>query len=83
MSEEPKSLLRKWRERQKLSLEDVCDRLAEQGIKRPSAAKLSRIECERQSIPLDMVPALEAITAIPAKDLLPMIAKIFEGEVTQ
>lgn len=77
MSAEPKSLIRSWRNEAKFSLEHVCDLLERHGVRpRPSAAKLSRIERD-QEIPLDMLPAFEAITAIPAKDLRPEIAKIF------
>jgi len=77
MSEKPESLLRQWRKREGLSLDDVCDLIKRQGKRRPSAAKLSRIETG-QNIPLDLVPALEAITGIPAKEQRPEIAKIFD-----
>jgi hypothetical protein len=52
--------------------------LEKQGIKRPSAAKLSRIERD-QDIPVEMIPAIEAITGIPAKEQRPDLAKIFDG----
>jgi transcriptional regulator with XRE-family HTH domain len=68
--------IRKWREANHYSLDHVCDLLKQQGLDRPSAAKLSRIERD-QDIPLNMLPALEAITGIPAKELRPDVAEIF------
>ena len=68
--------LRQWRLREKLSLDEVCDQLAGQGLKRPSVAKISRIECG-QNVPLDMLPAYEAITGLPAKEIRPDVAKLF------
>lgn len=75
MSEEA-TILRTWRTGLSYSLEKVCGLLEEQGLKRPSEAKLSRIERD-QNIPLDMLPAFEAITGIPAKELRPDVAKLF------
>lgn len=77
MSEEA-TILRKWRTDLKFSLEHVCGLLEKQGLNRPSEAKLSRIERD-QDIPTDMLPAFEAITGIPAKDLRPDLAKLFVG----
>ncbi len=79
MSEKPESLLRQWRSSKGYSLDEVCDLIKERGLPRPSAAKLSRIERD-QEIPLEMVPAIEAITGIPAKEQRPEIAKIFAKE---
>lgn len=79
MSEEPKSAIRTWRVNKRLSLEDVCDLLVQQGLERPSAAKLSRIERD-QDIPPEMLSAFEAITDIPAKEMRPDLAKIFDKE---
>lgn len=81
MSETAENPLRKWRNDQRLSLEAVCDLFAERGFQKPSTAKLSRIERD-QYVPVEMIPAVEAITGIPAKDQRPDLAKIFEG-VTQ
>jgi hypothetical protein len=78
MSEEPKSALRKWRNDLGYSLDHVCDLIEGQGLERPSAAKLSRIERD-QDIPPEMIPAIEAITGIPAKEQRPDLAKIFDG----
>ena len=78
MSEKPETSRRKWRAGQRYSLDHVCDLIQQQGLKRPSAAKLSRIERD-QDIPPDLLPAIEAITGIPAKELRPDLAKIFGG----
>lgn len=77
MSEEP-SKLRQWRNGLGYSLDHVCSLIEQRGLKRPSEAKLSRIERD-QDIPPDLLPALEAITGIPAKELHPELAKIFEN----
>lgn len=82
MSEEPKSKLREWREGLGYSLDQVCDLIEARGIRRPSAAKLSRIERD-QNIPTKMIPAIEAITGIPAKEQRPDLAKIFQNEAAQ
>lgn len=82
MSEEPKSAIRAWRTARGYSLEHVCGLLEQQGLDRPSAAKLSRIERD-QDIPPEMIPAFEAITGIPAKEQRPDLAKIFQREVSQ
>lgn len=79
MSEEiESSRLRKWRNGLGYSLDHVCDLLERQGLERPSAAKLSRIERD-QDIPVEMIPAIAAITDIPAKELRPDLARIFNG----
>lgn len=67
--------VRKWRNERKLSLEEACELFPKHGYQKPSIAKLSRIERD-QPIPKEMVPALEAITGIPAKELLPDFAKL-------
>lgn len=79
MSEAPGSLIRKFRERaDDMSLDGLADRLAKQGLDRPSKAKLSRIETG-QPIPVDMLPALAAVTGIPPKKLRPDLAALFRG----
>lgn len=78
MSAEPKSKLREWRNNLGFSLDHVCDLIRDRGLERPSAAKLSRIERD-QNIPPEMIPAIEAITDIPAKELRPDLARIFDG----
>lgn len=69
--------IRKWRRDNKFSLDHVCNLIAERGLKRPSAAKVSRIEWG-QNAPLDMLPVLEAMTGIPAKEIRPDLAEKFE-----
>lgn len=76
MSETAINPLRKWRAEQGLSLEAVCDLFAERGFRKPSTAKLSRIERD-QSVPAEMIPAIEAITGIPAKEQRPDLAELF------
>lgn len=78
MSDVIETPLRKWRNGLGYSLDHVCDLLKKQGLERPSAAKLSRIERD-QDIPVEMIPAIEAITGIPAKEQRPDLAKIFDG----
>ena len=68
--------IRAWRVAAGHSLEHVCELIEQQGLDRPSAAKLSRIERE-QDVPPEMIPALEAITGIPAKEIRPDLAKLF------
>ena len=82
MSEITENPLRKWRNGLGYSLDHVCDLLRDQGLDRPSAAKLSRIERD-QNIPVEMIPAIEAITGIPAKEQRPDLAKIFDGAEVQ
>ena len=86
MSEEPKSKLREWRVGLKYSLDDVCDLIKEKGLPRPSAAKLSRIERDQQ-IPNELIPTLEDLTGIPAKELAPEtfeeFQKLFKAETAQ
>lgn len=76
MTDEIQNPLRKWRSAQGLSLEAACDRFATSGFERPSIAKLSRIERD-QSVPAEMIPAVEAVTGIPAKILRPDLAELF------
>jgi len=68
--------LRKWRNDRGLSLEAVCQLFSDRGFERPSIAKLSRIERD-QDVPAEMIPAVEAITGIPAKDIRPDLAELF------
>jgi hypothetical protein len=74
MSEATNNPIRQWRG--KRSLEEVCDLFPAKGFPRPSIAKLSRIERD-QKVPTDDVPAVAAVTGIPAKELRPDLAKLF------
>lgn len=76
MSETATNPLRKWRNEQKLSLEQACQLFADRGFDKPSTAKLSRIERD-QSVPAEMLPAVEAITGVPAKVIRPDLAELF------
>ena len=84
MSESIHTKLRQWREGQKLSLEEACALYAERGFQKPSTAKLSRIERD-QAVPFKMVPAVEAITGLPAKEIRPDLAELIgiESEASQ
>jgi len=73
MSERASNRLRQWRGTR--SLEEVCDLFPLHGFPRPSIAKLSRIERD-QKVPLDDVPAVAAVTGIPAKELRPDLAEL-------
>jgi len=70
--------LKAFRDREKISLKRLADRVAESGVKRPSEAKLSRIE-NGQPCPVDLLPALEKVTGVPAKEIRPDLAKVFEA----
>jgi hypothetical protein len=82
MSDLIENPLRKWRNERKLkgldySLEHICELFEQAGFEKPSTAKLSRIERD-QDIPIEMIPAIEAIMGIPAKEQRPDLAKIFD-----
>lgn len=76
MSEIAENPLRKWRNEQGLSLEAACELFVARGFDPISTAKLSRIERD-QSVPTDLIPAIEAITGIPAKEIRPDLAEMF------
>lgn len=71
--------IRAWRVAQDLSLEEACALFSERGYPPPSTAKLSRIERE-QAVPVEMLAALSVVTGIPARDLRPDLAALFDGE---
>lgn len=76
MSEDVETnLVRKWRKQQGLTLDQACDLFPQRGFDRPSIAKMSRIERD-QNVPLDDVPAVAAVTGIPAKELRPDLAEL-------
>lgn len=76
MSETAVNKLRKWRLDQGLNLEEMCELFVKRGFPKPSTAKLSRIERD-QDIPAELIPAIEAITGIPAKEQRPDLAELF------
>lgn len=70
--------VRAYREGAGLSLDDLADRLKNAGSKRrPSIAKLSRIETGLQPVTPDILASLVKITGIPAGDLRPDLAAFF------
>jgi transcriptional regulator with XRE-family HTH domain len=71
--------IRAYRASQRMSLEQLADKIAGEGCERPSTAKLSRIETGKQPVATDILDCLEKITGIPAKDLRPDLAKHFEA----
>ena len=81
MSEIAVNSLRKWRNDRGLNLDEACALLAKRGYS-ISSAKLSRMERD-QEIPLDEIPTVQKVTGIPAKELAPEIAKIFEVGAAQ
>jgi hypothetical protein len=78
MSDSPNPL-RSWRRSQKLSLEEACELFSQRGLAKPSTAKLSRIERE-QAVPTEMLSDLVVVTGIPARDLRPDLAELFDPE---
>lgn len=81
MSESAVNPLRKWRNERGLNLDEACGLFAAHGYP-VSSAKLSRMERD-QEIPIDDLPVVQAVTGIPAKELAPEVAKIFENGVCQ
>lgn len=81
MSETAVNALRKWRADREMNLDEACALFAEHGYP-ISSAKLSRMERD-QGIPVDEIPKVQAVTGIPAKELAPAIAKIFEEAEAQ
>jgi hypothetical protein len=69
--------IRAWRILHNLSLDEACDLFAGKGFPRPSTAKLSRIERD-QDVPVEMIPAIEAVTGLPPKTLRPDLAGLFQ-----
>lgn len=75
------SPIKAYRDREKISLEKLADLVEAEGLVRPSTAKLSRIE-NGQLCPVDLLKPLEKITGVPAKEMRPDLAKVFE-EIAQ
>jgi transcriptional regulator with XRE-family HTH domain len=83
MSTQPSTVgdaIRTFRTSQEWSLDELADRVKKLTRKRPSTAKLSRIETNKQPVPVDLVGPLSEITEIPKSELRPDLAKIFEGD---
>lgn len=75
----PGKRIRSYRADHKLSLDDLADRLKDEGCDRPSAAKLSRIETDLQPVTPDILPALSKITGIPRDELRPDWAAVLRA----
>lgn len=74
----PGDLVRAYRKRAGISLDELADALKKCGLDRPpSTAKLSRIENGLQPVTTDILPGLAKITRIPARHLRPDLAKLF------
>jgi transcriptional regulator with XRE-family HTH domain len=74
----PGARVRAFRESQALSLDALADQVKGAGAKRrPSIAKLSRIETGLQPIPTDILESLAKVTNIPAVELRPDLAAMF------
>jgi hypothetical protein len=59
-----------------MTLEMLADRVKKLVRKRPSTAKLSRIENGLQPVSTDILKPLAKITGIPAKELRPDLAEL-------
>lgn len=74
--------IRAWRRGQEpeVSLDRLAALLFERGCKpKPSIAKLSRVETGGHPAAPDILPALAAITGIPASAIRPDLAAMFEA----
>lgn len=80
MNENAQNPIRKWRAAAKLSLEEACNKFTAHDFRRPSTAKLSRIETGEQPVPIEMIPQFEIVTGMTAKEICPDIAKIFAAK---
>lgn len=77
----PGERIRRFRLEQKKSLDWLAKEIAGiTGGATPSKAKISRLETGEQPIPLDVIPAIEKLTGIPAAELRPDLAAIFETQ---
>jgi hypothetical protein len=71
--------IRAYRVREGISLKGLADLIANEGLDRPSEAKLSRIE-NGQKCPVQLLTIMEKVTGVPAKEIRPDLAKMFEGD---
>ncbi len=74
----PGPRIRDFRNARGWSLDKLADLIHEEGVERPSTAKLSRIETEIQPVALDILPALAKITEIPRDELRPDLAAVLQ-----
>lgn len=74
----PGARVRAFREGAGISLDDLADRLKRAGLdRRPSIAKLSRIENGLQPVTIDDLAVLAKVTNIPPGELRPDLAAMF------
>jgi transcriptional regulator with XRE-family HTH domain len=73
----PGGLIRAFRKRAGISLDELADQIHECGVRRPSTAKLSRIETGVQPVTTDILEGLAKVTRIGRKRLRPDLAAMF------
>jgi transcriptional regulator with XRE-family HTH domain len=78
MGKQQTNPIRAFRTNSDMSLDQLADAIAKISGDRPSKAKLSRIETNKQPVPLDMLFAISKITGISRKKLRPDVAKLME-----
>jgi transcriptional regulator with XRE-family HTH domain len=61
------------------TLDQFADRIRDSGCRRPSVAKLSRIETGEQPIATDILPIVAELTGIAPADLRPDLAELLRG----
>jgi transcriptional regulator with XRE-family HTH domain len=78
---DPRTIGANLRERRKelgiTSLDQLAARIENCGLRRPSIAKLSRIETGEQPVPPDLLDVLERLTGIAPHELRPDLAARF------
>ena len=79
MTKSPGQLIRDFRQRSSLSLADLADQIQGKGCRRPSTAKLSRIETGEQPVPTDVLVPLVELTGLPARMLRPDLAELLKA----
>jgi len=63
------------------SLEALADQIGSLCCRRPSIAKLSRIETGVQPVPTDILAGLASITGIPKNELRPDLARLMDEAI--
>lgn len=69
--------LRAYRAKAGISLDGLADAIKKAGAKRPSKAKLSRIETGRQQLPIELIPFAVKATGLSERELRPDLAAVF------
>jgi transcriptional regulator with XRE-family HTH domain len=73
------SLIRTTRLGRGLTLVDLANQVEKDGVKRPSTAKLCRMESGIHPVAIDVIPTLVSTLGIPARLLRPDLARLFEA----